>query len=71
MNTAAMTPLRRVRFTFVALIAVAVLAVGVLGQAATWSPSPVTGLIVAASAVVAVIAVALAVRILVAVDRTR
>ena len=66
-----MTPLRRIRLTFVALVAVAVFAVGVLGQAATWSPSPVTGLVVAASAVVSVIAVALAVRMLVIVDRTR
>ena len=66
-----MTPLRRIRLTFVALVAVAVFAVGVLGQAATWSPSPVTGLVVAASAVVSVIAVALAGRMLVLVDRTR
>ena len=66
-----MTAQRPVRLTFVALVAVAVFAVGVLGQAATWSPSPVTGLVVAASAVVSVIAVALAVRMLVIVDRTR
>ncbi len=66
-----MTPLHRVRLTFVALVAVAVFAVGVLGQAAAWSPSPLIGLVVAASAIVGVVAVALAVRILVAVDWTR
>ena len=66
-----MTPLRRVRVTFVVLFAVAVLAVGVLEQAAAWSPSPVTGVVVAVSAVVAVTTIALVVRILVALDRAR
>ena len=66
-----MTMLHRVRVAFVALVAVTVLAVGVLEQAATWSPSPVTRLVAAASAAVAAIAVALGVRVLLAVDRTR
>ena len=44
-------------------------AVGVLGQAAAWLPSQITGLVVAASAVVVVLAVALALRILVVFDR--
>jgi len=64
-----MTPLHRIRFTFGILVAVAVLAVGVLGRALAWEASPATGLAVAASGLGAVVSGALALRILVVVDR--
>ena len=64
-----MTPQRRVRLTFALLVTAAVVAVGVLGRAATWEASPTTGLAVAASGVVAVVAGGLALRILLVVDR--
>lgn len=63
------TPHRRVRLTFAALVAAAVLAVGILGRALAWPASPGTGLAVAASGVVAVAAGGLALRILLVVDR--
>jgi len=64
-----MTPQRRVRLTFAALLVVAVVAVGILGRALAWPAAPLTGLAVAASGVVAVTAAGLALRILVVVDR--
>ena len=64
-----MTAQRRVRLVFTALVAIAVVAVGVLGRALGWPASPAAGLTVAASGLVALVAGGLALRILVAVDR--
>lgn len=66
-----MTPRRRVQLTFAALLATAVVAVGILGRALAWPASPATGIAVAASGLVAVVAGGLALRILVVVDRAR
>jgi hypothetical protein len=66
-----MTPLSRARFTFGILVTVAIVAFGVLGRAAAWPASPSTGLAVAASGLAAVVAVGLALRILLVVDRNR
>ena len=64
-----MTPQRRVRLTFRALLTVATVAVGILGRVLAWTPAPIAGLAVAASAIVAVAAGGLALRILVATER--
>lgn len=64
-----MTPQRRVRLTFAALLTAVIVAVGLLGRALAWPASPVTGLAVAASGLVVVVAGGLALRILLVVDR--
>lgn len=66
-----MTPLRRIRLTFAALVVIAVVAVGILGRALAWSPPPAAGFAVAASSLVAAATGGLAVRILVVTDRNR
>ena len=60
---------RRVRLTFGVLVTATVVAVGVLGRAVGWPPSPATGLVVAASSLAAVVAGGLALRIVLVVDR--
>ena len=64
-----MSPQRRVRLTFAVLLGLTVAAVGLLGRAVAWSASPIAGLTVAASGVVAVVSGGLALRILMTVDR--
>lgn len=64
-----MTPQHRVRLTFGALVVLTVAAVGLIGRAVAWSSSPVAGLTVAVSGVVAVLSGGLALRILMVVDR--
>jgi len=64
-----MSPQRRVRLTFALLIVLTVAASGLLGRAVAWSASPIVGLTVAASGVVAVVSGGLALRILMTVDR--
>ena len=64
-----MTPQRRVRLTFAVLVALTVAAVGLLGRAVAWPASPIVGLTVAASGVLAVVSGGLALRVLMAVDR--
>jgi len=66
-----MTPHRRVRLTFAALVTVSVVAVAVLGRALSWPASPTAGVAVAASGLVAAVSGGLALRILVVVDRNR
>lgn len=66
-----MTPLRRVRLTFAVAVVVAVVAIGVLGQALARSASPATGIAVSLSGLIAVVAGGLALRMLVVVDRRR
>lgn len=60
---------QRVRRTFQALMAVAILATGALSKALTAEPGPATGLAVAGSALLLVASGALALRILVVVAR--
>lgn len=63
--------LRRARRSFWILVAVAVLAAGWLRSALAADPSPLTGLQVTASGLLLVAAIALAARVLAAVERTR
>lgn len=60
-----MTGLRRVRITFLLMVAIAVASTGVLMRAVEWRASPIAGATVATAGVVAAIAVTLAARILV------
>ena len=53
------------------LVLVATLAAGALSHAVAWRPGPATGVVVAVSGLVLVAAGALALRILVRVDRAR
>lgn len=62
-----MTP--RVRRTFWALLAIAVVATGALSRALAARPGPATGLVVAASALIAASAMSLTLRILVGIRR--
>lgn len=64
-----MTPRRRIRLTFSALVGICIVAVGAFGRALAWSPSPATGLAAGTSGLVAVAAGGLALRILVVVDQ--
>ena len=66
-----MTRMRRVRVTFWALVAVAVVSTGVLMRAIAWRAGPEAGAVVAVSGVVTVLTVALAARILVVLGRGR
>ena len=66
-----MTGVRRVRATFGMLVGISIVAIGVLGRAITWSASPLAGTTVAVSAITALLAGALALRILVVIDRRR
>lgn len=66
-----MSPRRRVRLTFAALVTVSVVAVAILGRALAWPASPTAGLAVATSGLVAAVFGGLALRILVVVDRNR
>lgn len=66
-----MAPPHRLRFTFGILVAVAIVAVGVLGRALAWPASPATGLAVATSGLAAVVAGGLALRMLLVLDRDR
>ena len=66
-----MTGLRRVRLTFAALVLVAVVAVGGLSKALSAPSSPVAGITVAATGIVAAAAIGLAVRMIVVIDRGR
>lgn len=65
------SPLRRARWAFWGLVGVAMLAAGSLSAGLRSAPSPLTGLRVAASGVALIGAVALAARIMVAVERAR
>ena len=62
---------RRARRFFWILVVVSVLASGTLSDALSDEPAPTTGLRVAASGLVLVVSVALAARILLAIDRAR
>lgn len=64
-----MSPQRRVRLTFALLLGLTVAAVGLLGRAVAWPASPIVGLTVAVSSVVAAVSGGLALRILMTVDR--
>jgi heme A synthase len=64
-----MTPMTRIRLTLATLVVIAVAATGTLTRALAWSANPVTGLTVAASALVTVACVALALRILTVTER--
>lgn len=64
-----MTPMTRVRLTLATLVGIAVAATGTLTRALAWPANPVTGLTVAASALVAVACVTLAGRVLAATER--
>lgn len=66
-----MSPERRVRRTFWMLVVITVGAVGVVGRALGWPASPVAGATVAAASAVAATTGALALRILVVLDRQR
>ncbi|HVT75878.1 MAG TPA: hypothetical protein VHD87_02525 [Acidimicrobiales bacterium] len=61
--------MRRVQATFLALVALAVIAMGVLTRAVGWSASPQAGAAVAIAGAVAVITIAFAARILVVTSR--
>jgi len=61
----------RARRSFWVLVAVAVLATGTLTRALTAEPSPLTGLGVLGSALVLMVAVGLAARVLLALERAR
>jgi len=63
--------MRRARRSFWILVVVSVLAAGALSGALRDEPAPTTGLRVAASGLVLVVSVALAARVLLAVDRAR
>lgn len=63
--------MRRVTVTFWLLVATAVAATGMLTRTLQWPAGPVTGTAVAASGLVAVLTMALAVRILVVTSRGR
>jgi hypothetical protein len=64
-------PADRARRRFWALLAVAALAAGSLSNAVTANAGPITGIRVAASGMVLLSALALAARIMIALDRTR
>lgn len=66
-QTARRNPLR----SFWILVAVAVLATGSLSSSLTATPSPTTGLRVAASGLIALLAITLAVRVMIALSRAR
>lgn len=66
-----MSAVRRVRLTFASLLTAAVLAVGLVGRALAWPPSPTAGIAVAIGSIVAVVSGGLALRILVVLDRGR
>ena len=63
--------MRRARRAFGILVAIAVLAMGILSRALTAPPGPVTGAFVAASGAILAIALALAVRILIRLEPSR
>lgn len=63
--------LRRARWSFWILVGVAVLAAGSLNAGLGAQPSPLTGLRVAASGMVLIGALALAARVMVALERAR
>lgn len=65
------TALRRARRSFWILVVVSVLAAGALSDALRDDPAPSTGLRVAASSLVLVVSVALASRVLLALDHAR
>ena len=66
-----MQSVRRARISFWILVLASVLAAGALGSALRDDPAPMTGLRVAVSGLVLVVAVTLATRILLAFDRAR
>lgn len=59
-----MTPQRRVQITFFALVLLSTIAFGAIGRVVTWAASPVAGIALALFGIVAVGAVALALRVL-------
>ena len=63
--------MRRFTVTFWLLVVIAVVATGMLTRALQWSAGPATGTAVATSGLVAVLAMAFAVRILVVTGRGR
>lgn len=65
------SPLRRARWAFWLLVGVAVLAAGSLNAGLDAEPSPLTGLRVAASGIAVIGSVALAARVMVALERAR
>ena len=62
---------RRARAAFWTLVGTASLFMGLLSSSLAGKPGPLTGLLVAASGAVVLVAVALAARIMIAVDRAR
>jgi len=62
--------MRRARRSFWLLVVVSVLATGALSDGLAADPSPATGILVAGSGLVLIASIALAARILHAVDRT-
>lgn len=70
-NSVTRPPLRRARWSFWGLVGIAMLAAGSLSAALGTGPSPLTGLRVALSGIVLIGALALAARVMVALERAR
>lgn len=64
-------PLRRARWAFWGLVGIAMLAAGSLSAGLGTEPSPLTGLRVAVSGIALIAALALATRVMVALERAR
>ena len=64
-------PLRRVRWTFWSLVAIAVLSAGALNAGLTAEPSLLTGLRVGGSGIVLIGSLALAARVLIGLEKAR
>lgn len=62
---------RRARAAFWTLVGIAALSMGALSSGLTREPGPLTGLLVATSGAVVVVSLALAARVMIAVDRAR
>lgn len=63
--------LQRAHRTFWSLVGISALAAGALSRAVTQNPGPLTGLLVAVSGTLMLFAVALAARVMIALDRVR
>jgi hypothetical protein len=70
-NSVARSPLRRARWSFWGFVGIAMLAAGSLSAALGAGPGPLTGLRVAVSGMVLIGALALAGRVMVALERAR
>lgn len=65
------SPLRRVRWSFWILVAIAVLSAGALNAGLAAEPSPLTGLRVGGSGITLIGSLALAARVMISVERAR